>query len=400
MEDIVTSARFESWSPADVARWVAEVLELPQYADCFLAEKVDGPTLVMLTSETLEDYLSIKDPLLRKKILGHIKLLRLHGGATAAGDAVPSATHGLGGSPTGCSEGRLPPSPERSVGNGIAGSLLHAGSTGGVRRRYLLHRGGGGGGDPGGRAGFAWSNDSGTGGAPGAAMGRGVVHPQAAAATAGPSLQAGGRLGGGGGGGRSRSSPRGDIGAASGKQTPRPRSESANSVRSCSTSASASEATLYSCYTNPNVRLIEGLNSQFGLDSPSFSRQGSFPSERKRGGFPGAPAAAPGPGPAYYQNVDVIGSRLRPSPPRAAMGRSPRNTTEYLVHNSSGTAAGKYYNSGNARSAKTQAHAFGTSPRMNYDNAQARQWLSPTCSPGPTHYRPSPAFDSTFRTCR
>lgn len=63
------------WSPADVALWVSDVLKLPQYASALEEKQVDGPTLLELSEDLLDSELGIKNPIHRKKILGHVKLL-------------------------------------------------------------------------------------------------------------------------------------------------------------------------------------------------------------------------------------------------------------------------------------------------------------------------------------
>uniref|UniRef100_A0A7S1B0A4 SAM domain-containing protein n=1 Tax=Noctiluca scintillans TaxID=2966 RepID=A0A7S1B0A4_NOCSC len=62
-------------SAADVGTWVSEALSLPQYAKAFELNGVDGPTLLELDEESMLE-LGILNVLHRKKILGHIKLLR------------------------------------------------------------------------------------------------------------------------------------------------------------------------------------------------------------------------------------------------------------------------------------------------------------------------------------
>merc|ERR1712100_639678 len=59
------------------------------------------------------------------------------------------------------------------------------------------------------------------------------------------------------------------------------------------------EMSVYSCYTNPDFKITSGLGSYFGIDSPSYSRSGSF-SRSSRGLFQKS-SANESPGPAWYQ---------------------------------------------------------------------------------------------------
>lgn len=63
------------WSETQVASWIKGHLGLP-YADVIIQNRIDGPTLLELTDQDLHDYLDIVNPLHRKKLLGHTKLLR------------------------------------------------------------------------------------------------------------------------------------------------------------------------------------------------------------------------------------------------------------------------------------------------------------------------------------
>lgn len=71
----LSSSAASEWSPADVGAWVSEVLKLPQYAEAFEVQQVDGPTLLELPEDLLDSELGIKNPIHRKKIVAHVKLL-------------------------------------------------------------------------------------------------------------------------------------------------------------------------------------------------------------------------------------------------------------------------------------------------------------------------------------
>ena len=56
-------AALPSWSCKDVAAWVRQSLALPQYADAFLASRVDGELLPLLTDADLRNDLVRARPL-------------------------------------------------------------------------------------------------------------------------------------------------------------------------------------------------------------------------------------------------------------------------------------------------------------------------------------------------
>lgn len=295
-------------------------MDLPQYANAFAIHEVDGPTLLELTEETLENPLGIVEALKRKKILGHVKLLKIRNAPSPTGDAGPSRQRRR----TPRSDAASGQSTPRQVNAGV------------------------------------------------------VVRPGQAV----QQLR------------RSRSAGPGSVGNKT------PRSVSASSERSIPNSMSMNslgeQASIYSDYVNSNQMITGGLVSNFGVDSPSFSRTGSFPrSMRKAAVFPGVQPLNPGPD--CYQEVssDSINRMLR-NQPRATIGRSPRNTAEYVAPHSASPGVGKYDTSGQ-RTKAFKGHLFDSTPRLNYSASQTNHWLRPRYTPGPTDYRPHRGYDSTFR---
>ncbi len=63
------------WSTNDVVKWLVDCVELPQHAERFAAHRIDGPTLLELTQQTLEDPLGVVDPLHRRRILRQVQQL-------------------------------------------------------------------------------------------------------------------------------------------------------------------------------------------------------------------------------------------------------------------------------------------------------------------------------------
>jgi len=83
------------WKPEDVGRWLTETLNLPLYAQAFEQNDVDGPMLLELSEDLLEDCLYVKNPIHRKKILAHAKLLPMLAGLREAvqtgGPGIPNS---------------------------------------------------------------------------------------------------------------------------------------------------------------------------------------------------------------------------------------------------------------------------------------------------------------------
>lgn len=307
---------WESWSPADVSRWVADTLGMPQYADAFAIHEVDGPTLLELTDETLEDPLGISEALKRKKILGHVKLLK-----------VPNDVRDERPTPLSRNQRLIPQSDTGSAGQSTP--RMRSSGAGRISSSGQAHR----------------------------------VS-------------------------RNRST------ASTGNKAGTPRSVSASSDRSleCASSMkSLDEGSLYSDFRNPNHRMTNGLLSNFGIDSPSFSRTGSFPNScRNPKVFPGVPVTYT-PGPDCYTIPSA--NRMLRAQPRGTIGRSARNTVEYVVPASPTPGVGKY----DPPALRSKGVSFPTSPRMPYSKTQVRSWLSPRAGPGPCDYRPQRTYDSTFR---
>lgn len=333
--DVVAALRWELWTAADVSRWVATVLELPQYADAFRQHEVDGPTLLELTEETLKDPLRVDDSLKRKKILGHINVLKIRGiteeEVPQPGRWTPPPSRARKQAPRpASSEPRTPP---RSAGAGAAA---------------------------------------------------------AAAATAAAAAR----------GNLSALRARRQRTGTSASSTRTPRSASTSSARSAdgsvgvSTRSLGEEGSLYSDYMNSNPKITAGLTSNFGLDSPSYSRLGSFSHSSSKLVFPGTSSATNVPGPASYDVHGEVADKVRRSSPRAVMGRSPRNTTEFMIHNAFVPGVGKYQTS---RNGSKGGNAFSSTPRFKYSRQQTPTWLTARGGPGPADYHPIRNYDSTFR---
>merc|ERR1719310_251443 len=94
-----------------------------------------------------------------------------------------------------------------------------------------------------------------------------------------------------------------------------------------------STSSLYSGYRNDNDMATAGLTSNFGIDSPSFSRTGSFPrSTRKAGVFPGVPDRQQYPASDCYQQISrETATSLLSKSPRATIGNSKRETAQYVA---------------------------------------------------------------------
>jgi hypothetical protein len=110
--------------------------------------------------------------------------------------------------------------------------------------------------------------------------------------------------------------------------------------------------------------------------------------------FPGVPSSMQH---SQLLSRDTVERMLRTSP-RATIGRSPRNTAEYVAPASQVPGVGKYNPNGRDTTTLTKGHTFGSSPRMNYHGRQVRSWIPQRQgTPGPADYRPHRGYDSTFQ---
>lgn len=82
------------WTPTDVALWVNATLGYGEYSATMLKHLVDGPALLRLTAEDIEEGFPLASPLHRVKMMAHIDLLRGNcvcspvAGAVAVGDSL------------------------------------------------------------------------------------------------------------------------------------------------------------------------------------------------------------------------------------------------------------------------------------------------------------------------
>lgn len=74
-QDMMMAPKWAAWRAEEVRGWLSETVGLPQYADDFVGNEVDGPTLPELNDEVLREHLGVSNALHRKKILGHTRLL-------------------------------------------------------------------------------------------------------------------------------------------------------------------------------------------------------------------------------------------------------------------------------------------------------------------------------------
>lgn len=128
----------------------------------------------------------------------------------------------------------------------------------------------------------------------------------------------------------------------------------------------------YSRYTNPSCMSTAGLDSYFGLDSPSNSLRGSFSTAMRYSPLRSAP------GPCTYSPTASFLS----TSPRATFGFSPRHTAEHFISQ----GGGDYISA--RRLAKAKGGCIGVAPRWC---ARGRP------SPGPGSYHPRYAYLSVFK---
>ena len=76
------------WTAVDVQTWLCDVVRLPQYADAFGENEVDGGLLLWLKERNLEHDLGVSSGLHRRRILEQLDMLRPPGQPpSAAGSA-------------------------------------------------------------------------------------------------------------------------------------------------------------------------------------------------------------------------------------------------------------------------------------------------------------------------
>lgn len=349
-------------------------MQLP-YGEVFLQLKIDGPTLLELTDDDLQKHLGIGNPLHWKKLIGHIKLLRAQAGRGSSPQSVlaPSSSGsprpqartlqdlkadfgGFGATPLSNSAGSRQQSPlgldevNVAVTNPLdEDSEFRERRSNGIRRSYSCddHRA------PPSPHGLLRADNNFFRGGPGAS-----------------------------------SSQRG----------------MGNSLSTLSmATAMQDDHGIYSSYTNPDRASVVGLNSYFGIDSPSYSRRGSFQQAKRKALWAGCPGEG-GPSALSYK---VDRDRFLPSSPRATIGRSPRNTSEYVCSQtispgngrpsgySAGPGPGKH--AGSKPPSKVQGGTIGTAARWSYNGRNLGHWLTPRKGPGPSDYHPNFTFDSTFK---
>lgn len=85
-----------SWGVEEVEGWLMNNLSLPKQAEIFAGHKIDGPTLLQLSAEDLQQQSphDFQDWIAIKKIIGHVKIFRMQLGqeyTTVGGDEPMSA---------------------------------------------------------------------------------------------------------------------------------------------------------------------------------------------------------------------------------------------------------------------------------------------------------------------
>lgn len=149
--------------------------------------------------------------------------------------------------------------------------------------------------------------------------------------------------------------------------------------------------------TTPGKSLATmGLNSCFGLDSPSYSVRGSLPTA------PRPEERHSGPGPGSYSAASV--RSFKPSSPRetsGTFGTSARNTGEHFVK-TDGAPSGGGLETSKPQKTRVKGGKWPQSERwhnhpLDGRSPSFREGLSPKPLPGPADYQPKEGCLSTFR---
>lgn len=320
------------WSPDDVGDWVDALLGESCGAP-FRVHRVDGPTLLELSDEDLQSPLGVTSSLHRKKLLGHIRVFRLKRARMAQ------------------VSGRQRWGASTSPGRGPAESELHHNEVFGLAASPSM---------PGFYGGYPAAPDN------------GGMPPYMQAGSRRPHVK------------RSASYPerRRQYGGAflSGRTPAEVSSASGDSSHREDEQGRLPLSGRFSRYMNPSKPSTVGLTSSFGLDSPSYSLRGSWATA------PSRPRDENGvPGPCAYHVENLHG--YKSAAPRATIGSSPRDTSEYLVNGSSSSLnAGKQLERADRR---VKGGVIGRSSRWGSNSGRN--------TPGPCSYCPRLAFLSTFK---
>lgn len=305
------------WSAEDVAGWI-DLLLGEGAGDAFRQHQVDGPTLLMLQDDDLRSILGISNALHRQKILGHVKVFQLK--LARLGQMAKNS-----------------PVPRQP----LPSSVLDDSSIGRGSSRMLGSQ--------------EFTNGH-------------FDYAPSSRKQIGRSTSAGPRI-------------ERDHSGASSLHGGFSRSTEASFDSRPESSCGLHGFNRFSRYLNPSRSSTAGLTSCFGLDSPSFSVQGSWNRSPRR---LGQDTCAPGP--CTYNVVSNL-EALRSNQPRTTIGQSPRRTAEYFVPTQSTRGGGKFLEA-DARRTKIKGGVIGRGPRWARENGRI---------PGPGAYRPREGFLSTFR---
>jgi len=316
------------WSYDDVSEWI-DLLLGDGMGESFRRNKVDGPTLLELTEDDLRVCLEIGNPLHRQKIMGHVRVFQMRRARLAQHAA----------------RRRLAEEAGRSVSRQAS---------------------------PG--------QDS----SPPQLLQQPLEAPQNgnALSFSPPSRKKQGR-------GNSHSVDRLYVQAANTFSNLSPDSVGQASSMSVDSRpmndderGGFSTSNRFSRFTNPSRCTTTGLISCFGLDSPSFSLRGSWPTAPVR-----RCEEQKGPGPCSYNVVSNL-ENFKSNSPRATIGNTTRNTSEHFVgaNNTIGGSNLKFLQ--NQGRGKVKGGVIGTGPRWAASNGR---------NPGPAAYRPRQNFSSTFK---
>eukprot|EP00747_Dinoflagellata_sp_TGD_P022016 gnl/TRDRNA2_/TRDRNA2_128853_c0_seq1.p1 gnl/TRDRNA2_/TRDRNA2_128853_c0~~gnl/TRDRNA2_/TRDRNA2_128853_c0_seq1.p1 ORF type:complete len:380 (-),score=45.39 gnl/TRDRNA2_/TRDRNA2_128853_c0_seq1:152-1216(-) len=291
-------ARWQQWTTGDVSYWISEVLRLPQYKETFELNEIDGPTLCELSEEMLEEDLLVGNTIHRKKIIGHIKLLKgavvrrprrgpsgVLNEPTSRSQRAAAAGYSGGESSSEASAHISRTQSYSTEKQNVAGKMSHSGSS-----------------VPNGSSGY-W--------------------PYGRATAARASAAAGIR--------RSRSADTSLLDSAAPFSPRSPGRPSTSSSVRTSTGGGSRVGSRMGCYQGDAISLT--FESSFGGLSPSMSRMGSFGSGRPGYGCRHTVVSNPKPdhkevqGSALYKPTHFDSSDLSvPSSPRAVIGTAHRDT--------------------------------------------------------------------------
>lgn len=368
------------WSVEEVGEWVDNLLEVGA-GEAFRRHKIDGPTLLGLSEAELREPLGFTDAMQRAKLLGHLRAFQVRRARVvrkAARHSQPGQPHGIhavtGERPTRGHGAVTPPGPQGpptataarvrgsrdlgGAGPGLSRSPSAASSLGSGTFRLL--RGGAGGKVREGAVGSCFGHETPSDSTKGTFS---QAPRESRGSEAGPGPASYNVL---------------DAERSSTRHTTAPRGTIGTSPRRI-----AKDATELDVLPEPGPVSYDVAGAEAALRHSPRAMFGS--AAREASYSDGETRRSTGPGPGAYMTSNLPS---RASSPKGTMGKSARDTTEFVVQTDSAVAAGaaptplRCGSVGCLATPRIPGGYIGTTPRLSRTPEPERP------EPGPTSYNP------------